>query len=235
MVKKRISSIFDKAKDKLNKFKKTSEQKRAETKAHITRLAEMQRYIDNSPEKRGKFMWVLKNVVDEETSKRILEKGVVVYVKLLDILKVLEEDLTKEGIDYKSIQGKCTAKNRAKTNDWFCDNPENKVIFITDAGGQSLNLHATNELILYNLPDGDGKFKQVIGRIARGFGKYTKYNIHQIIVEESLDEYKQVLLSSKKELEMELLSADTIPLKESGKFNLNLLKKVRDRLLWKNK
>jgi SNF2 family DNA or RNA helicase len=161
-----------------------------------------------------------------------MEKGVVVYVKLLEVLKTLQEDLDREGIEYKTITGAVNAKNRAKINEWFCSNPENRVIFISLAGGQSLNLHATNEIILYNIPNGYGPFKQIIGRIARGFGKYTKYNIHTIVVEDSIDAYYQILLSSRKELENELLTADSILLKEVQSFDLKVLKKVRERLLW---
>jgi hypothetical protein len=54
------------------------------------------------------------------------------------------------------------------------------------------------------------------------------------MVEDSIDEYSQILLSAKKELEEEILSADTIPLREEKSFNNLLLKKIRQGLLWKN-
>ena len=99
-----------------------------------------------------------------------------------------------------------------------------------------MNLQATNEIILYNVT---AKYNQVIGRIVRNFSKFESqgrsFYIHYVIVDETLDEYKPILLSSKKELEEEILHADTINLKETGSFNMLLLKEVRKQLLWKTK
>ena len=56
-----------------------------------------------------------------------------------------------------------------------------------------------------------------------------------MIVDETLDVYKPILLSSKKELEEEILHADTISLKGQGSFDGMLLKEIRKELLWKTK
>ena len=74
-----------------------------------------------------------------------------------------------------------------------------------------------------------------MGRVARMFSKYEDvgFNVHFITVLDSIDEYSQILLSAKKEFEEELLSADTIPLKEEKSFNQNVLKKIRQHILWK--
>ena len=66
------------------------------------------------------------------------------------------------------------------------------------------------------------------------FSKYDYFNIHFITVEDSIDEYSQILLSAKKELEEELLSADTIPLKGEKVFNQLVLKKISEGLLWRH-
>ena len=88
---------------------------------------------------------------------------------------------------------------------------------------------------MYNVPRGPGKWTQVLGRIARLFSKYedTGFNVHFITVLDSIDEYSQILLSAKKELEEEILSADTIPLKEEKSYNQLILKKIRQHVLWK--
>ena len=90
-------------------------------------------------------------------------------------------------------------------------------------------------IIMYNVPRGPGKWTQVLGRIARLFSKYEDvgFNIHFITVLDSIDEYAQILLSARKELEEEILSADTIPLKEEKSFNQLILKKIRQHILWK--
>ena len=93
--------------------------------------------------------------------------------------------------------------------------------------------------ILYDVPNGPGKYNQILGRIARSFSKFEEqgrsFYIHYVMVEDTIDEYKPILLSSKKELEEDILHADTISLKETGSFDGMLLKKIRQRMLWKTK
>ena len=87
---------------------------------------------------------------------------------------------------------------------------------------------------MYNVPRGPGKWTQTLGRVARLFSKYDSFNVHFVTVEDSIDEYSQILLSAKKELEEEILLADTIPLKEEKSFNQMVLKKIRQGLLWRH-
>ena len=92
---------------------------------------------------------------------------------------------------------------------------------------------------MYDLPKGPGKFNQTIGRIARCFSKFEEqgrsFYIHYVIVDETLDEYKPILLSSKKELEEEILHADTIDLKEVKSYDGMMLKYIRQEKLWKTR
>jgi len=229
------NKFFNQALEKVKAHKKTAEEKKELKKLHVQRMAEMQRYVDCCEEKVTLFVKVLKETICKETNEAIIGKGVVVFVRLLDSLKVLEDKLTEEGIEFQTIQGKCTGKQRAKINEWFSENPENKVIFITTAGSASINLNQTNHLILYNVPTSMRQFIQVLGRIARSFGAFNEFNIHTICVEDTLDEYQQVLVSSRKEMQNELLHCDSIPMKETNVFNNTILKKIKDRLLWKNK
>ena len=114
------------------------------------------------------------------------------------------------------------------------EDPSNTVVLFSAAGSESIDLNAAADLILYNIPKGPKNFSQTIGRICRGFGKFNEFHIHEIIVEDTLDEYKQVLLSSKREMEKTLLNSDTIPLKQNvGSFDAEVLKKVRNGMLWK--
>ena len=54
-------------------------------------------------------------------------------------------------------------------------------------------------------------------------------------MEETLDEYQQVLLSSKREVERTILNSETIPLKKNvDSFDLDVLKKMRQYMLWKS-
>jgi len=216
------------------KAKKIVDENKSQTKASSTRekyksIANMQAYIDKSVEKRTLLLNTIKYTV---TDKNILEKGVVIYIKLLEVIKLIEEDFKKEGIVFETITGSVTALKRMKIVDWFNKDCSNKVLFISDAGGESINIKKTNEIILYNIPDGPRKNTQTIGRVDRG--EFDEVNVHLIQIENSIDEYLSILISSKKQLENELLHYDSIPLKDVSSFNSDILRAIRKRKLWKN-
>lgn len=66
--------------------------KAEETKAHSARMIDMQRHVDMSLEKRKLLIETLNSkCIDKD--KTLLEKGVLVYVKLLDVIEAIREDL----------------------------------------------------------------------------------------------------------------------------------------------
>lgn len=211
---------------------KNYKDKAAETKAHSARLVDMQRYVDMHPLKRAKLIEVLKSKAID-CDLKIYEKGALVYTRLLDVADQLKEDIEKEGFTCYHITSKQSQKQRAQVVEKFKEDPSNTIVVISEAGGESVSLQKTNEIIMYNVPRGPGKWTQTLGRVARLFSKYNEFNVHFITVEESIDEYSQILLSAKKELEEEILSADTIPLKGEKSFNQMVLKKIRQGLLWR--
>ena len=227
-----MAYYYNKKFKKALKTVKSSTEKAKETRAFTARLVDMQRYVDKSPVKRKLLLDTLRSKATD-CDKTILEKGAVIFTRLLDIVSLLESDLESEGIEHYVITSKCSQKDRETISTNFMKDSSNKVIIISEAGGESVSLHSTNEIILYDTPNGTGKFSQTIGRTCRCFGKYDEFNVHSIIIEDTLDVYKQILLSSKKELELELLSRDTIPVKEVTTFDQQVLKKIRQNILWK--
>lgn len=222
---------FSKFKQAVQKVK-TAKEKTEETKLHITRMSEMQQYVDASPEKINLLLDTLK-LKAQDCDKTILEKGAVVFVYYVDVLSMIKEKLESNGIKVLVVNADVSATNRLKISNEFMSNPENTVCLISTAGSESVDLNSTNEIILYDIPDGIRKYTQTIGRIVRGFGDYDEFYIHFIIVEDTLDEYRPILLSSRREMGLELLGEDNIPLKETGSFNQKVLKKVREKKLWK--
>ena len=223
----------------IDKNKKTYEEKAQETKQHSARLAEMQRYVDMSEEKRSLLLDLVLNGKSSDSDEKLLDKGVIIYIQFLDVIAQVEQDFKDKGIEVLVIQGSTKDKKRGEIAKEFRGDPKSKVVLISNAAGESLNLQATNEIFLYDIPPGVGKFNQTIGRIARSFSKFEdegrSFYIHYVIVEDTLDVYKPILLSSKKELEEEILHADTINLKGTGSFDNELLKKIREDMLWKEK
>lgn len=232
-------SFFLRACKKVEENKKSYQERAQETKQHSARLVEMQRYVDMSGEKRALLYGLIVNGKSSDSDETLLQKGVIVYIKFLDVIAKVAEDLKLMGIDCYVIQGSTEEDKRGQIASKFKGDPNSKVVLISNAAGESLNLNGTNELILYDTPDGPGKFGQISGRVIRSFSKFEEagrsFYLHYIICDETLDEYKPILLSSKKELEEDILHADTINLKETGSFNMLLLKEVRKQLLWKTK
>ena len=226
------TNIFIKANKEIDYEK--IEAKKEETRKHTQRLADMQKYVDLSQEKIDLLTDVILNEVDEEGVK-IFDKGVIVYIFGLDTVEAVSTHLTSLGIQIYQITSKTSQKKRETISAEFMSDPHRKVVLFSQAGGESIDLNSTNELILYNTPKGPGKFSQTIGRICRGFGDFTSFNIREIVVEETLDEYQQVLLSSKREVERTILNSETIPLKKNvDSFDLDVLKKMRQYMLWKS-
>ena len=223
----------------IDKNKKSYQEKAEETKQHSARLAEMQRYVDMSEEKRSLLLDLVLNGKSSDSDESLLEKGVLIYIEFLDVIATVAEDFRNKGVEVHIIQGSTKEKDRGLIAKNFKDNPNSKVVLISNAAGESLNLNGTNELILYDLPKGSGKYSQILGRVVRSFSKFEtqgrSFYIHYVIVEDTLDAYKPILLSSKKQLEEDILHADTISLKGQGSFDGMLLKKIRKDMLWKEK
>lgn len=225
------TSVFIKANKEIDL--KKIEEKKEETRLHVQRLADMQKYVDLSEEKIQLLLDVILKEVDENNVK-IIDKGVIVYIFSLDAVKKISEKLESLNLRYYTITSKTTQRQRENISKLFMENPSNTIVLFSQAGGESIDLNSTNELILYNTPKGPGKFSQTIGRICRGFGDFTSFNIREIIVDETLDEYQPVLLSSKREVERTILNSDTIPLRKNvDSFDLDVLKKMRAYMLWK--
>lgn len=231
-----IRTVFLRANKKVEENKDVYKERAEETKKHSARLVDMQRYVDMSEEKRKLLMDLVKNGKSSDSDETLLEKGVVIYCQYLDVIATLAEDFKKEGIECYVIQGSTKSKDRGEISESFKKKPNSKVILISDAAGESLNLNGTNELIMVDVSP---KYQQIWGRVVRMFSRFEEENrsfyIHYIIIDETLDEYKPILLSAKKQLEEEILHADMISLKEIGSFDAMLLKEIRKELLWKTK
>ena len=236
-----IRSIFLRANKKVeeNKKQKSYKEKADDTREAYSNLHEMQKYVDLSEEKRSLLMDLVINGKSSDSEELLLDKGVLIYAEYIDVIVQLAKDFKDKGIDCSIITGDTKEEDRGRIAKEFKSNPDSKVVIMSSAGAESLNLNASNEIFLYDLPKGPGKFNQTIGRIARCFSKFEEQNrsfyIHYVIVDETLDEYKPILLSSKKQLEEEILHADTISLKEMKSFDAMLLKDVKKQYLWKTK
>jgi SNF2 family DNA or RNA helicase len=94
---------------------------------------------------------------------------VIVYTRFKSHIPRLQAILAKEGIKSVVISGDVTkASARKAAQDKFQD-PSSKisVIFITDAGSESINLQAAAAMIFFDTPWSWGRYVQLLGRMIR--------------------------------------------------------------------
>ncbi len=193
---------------------------------HSSRMIKLQHYLDECDAK--------KNILIQLALK-LKNQGMIIYADYLDTVEVIKECLSRYGdFDIKSITGKLNAKGRKEVRNWFRDkSAANKVLIITKAGGASLNLQSTNNLIFYDIPFSVGGFIQAVGRVARYFSDFKHYNIFFPTVLNTLDDYKFTYVSSRKDLIEQVLQNKCLPQGELDTYNADLLKSIRGRTLWK--
>ena len=167
--------------------------------------------------------------------EKLRNQGVIIYADYLDSVEVIKQTLIDLNVEIKSITGKLNAKSRKEVRNWFRSGAQNKTLIITKAGGASLNLQSTNNLIFYDIPFSVGSFIQVVGRVARYFSDFKHYDIFFPVIANTLDDYKFTYVSSRKELIEQVLQNKCLPQGELESYNADLLKQIRSRTLWQRK
>lgn len=93
---------------------------------------------------------------------------IIVYTRFEKLVGRLQKVLAKEKIKSVRITGAENDKKRAAAQAAFQDlNSNVKVIFITDAGSEAINLQAASGMIFYDSPWSWGNYVQLLGRMIR--------------------------------------------------------------------
>lgn len=193
------------------------------TKQHSVRLIDLQKTVNASHEKKS---LLLQAVCDN------LDRGVIVFVAFYETLDLLVDALDKAGIPNDSITGKRSSKDRESVMEWFTSDSTGKVLLITKAGGESLNLQATNLILFYDTPFGIGSFVQTMGRVVRLFSDHAQFDIFFLVAEDTVDQYKFELLASQKELITKMFQNRFAPEGRMESFDGRILRKLRHKFLW---
>ena len=110
------------------------------------------------------------------------DEKVIVYTRYEKMVTRLQAILKAEKIPSVRITGKESDKERKKAQDAFQD-PKSKirVVFITDAGSEAINLQAAGALVFFDAPWSWGTYLQIIGRMIRiGSMHANVYAIHLV-------------------------------------------------------
>ena len=102
-------------------------------------------------------------------TEELNDEKVIVYTKFKSHIPRLQAILTKEGVKSVVISGDVTkASARKAAQDKFQDPESNiKVIIITDAGSESINLQAAAAMVFFDTPWSWGRYVQLLGRMIR--------------------------------------------------------------------
>jgi SNF2 family DNA or RNA helicase len=107
---------------------------------------------------------------------------VIVYTRFESLVGRLQKVLAKAKIKSVRITGKENDKKRAEAQNKFQDlSSDTKVVFITDAGSEAINLQAAAAIIFYDSPWSWGNYVQLLGRMIRIGSPYPSvFAIHLV-------------------------------------------------------
>jgi SNF2 family DNA or RNA helicase len=112
------------------------------------------------------------------------DEKVIVYTRFESLVGRLQTLLAKEGIKSVRITGKEGDKARKKAQDTFQDmsNPI-KVVIITDAASEAINLQAAQATIFFDTPWSWGTYVQLLGRMIRIGSPHPNVNAIHLMAE----------------------------------------------------
>lgn len=142
------------------------------------------------------------------------DEKVIVYCRFASLIPRLQELCKKVGIESVAVTGdvKDTTKNpaRLKAQEAFQNlKSKVKVIFISDAGSEAINLQAASAMIFYNAPWSWGNYVQLLGRPIRIGSPHDKVVAVHLVAErprlkakerKTIDHYTLEILQKKKDL-----------------------------------
>jgi superfamily II DNA or RNA helicase len=167
---------------------------------------------------------------------------VIVYTRFASLIPRLQELCKKAGVESTAITGKVvdTKTNPARQRAMLeFQDPESdvRVIFISDAGSESINLQAAAAMIFYNAPWSWGNYVQLLGRPIRiGSPHQHVVAIHLVAerpgrAKKTIDHYTLQILQSKKDLIDKVLgeaAVGALNFESEGSFSYELMKSLRD-------
>ena len=166
---------------------------------------------------------------------------VIVYTRFESLVARLQELLAKAGIKSVRITGKENGAERRVSQERFQDVAnDTRVVFITAAGSEAINLQAASAIVFYDAPWSWGDYVQILGRMIR-IGSLHQHVVAIHLVAErpgntkkerkTIDHHVLELLQSKKDLVDKVLgeaAQNALQFESSGSVK-ELLRKVQGR------
>ena len=129
------------------------------------------------------------------------DKKVIVFTRFERMVGEAIAHLEKKGIKSTRVTGKETEQEREMAKQAFQDfNSDVKVIWITTAGGDSINLQAAEALIFFDTPWSAGDYLQILGRMIRIGSIHDRVYALHLVCKDTVDQRVMEVLKKKMKL-----------------------------------
>lgn len=158
---------------------------------------------NNSSPKLELMAELVEEIINSEEKVCIFSK----YERMQPIItkRILEID---KDIKIAYVNGTIKDKVRySEVYDKFRDDPEYKVLLMTDAGAEGLNLSKCKYVIEYDLAESFGIQTQRHGRVERSDSVHDTVFVYQLVAKESWDEIAMKIIEKKEGYDSELIKS----------------------------
>jgi SNF2 family DNA or RNA helicase len=123
---------------------------------------------------------------------------VIVFSRFRKMVDIIVPALKKAGIDTVRITGSENEKERKTAQDAFQNaKSDTRVICITAAGSEAINLQAAKAIIFYDTPWSAGDYLQLLGRMIRIGSLHDNVFALHLVVKKTIDERVAKIMSQK--------------------------------------
>ncbi len=142
----------------------------------------------------------------KEMLKPIIASGekAIIFTQFAEMAKILFGELTTLGYEPLMIHGGVDIIERQQAVNNLRDDPDSKVIIMTEAGAYGLNLQAASYVFHYDAPWSVAKIEQREGRAHR-VGQDKPVTVYHLIAKNTIDQYVLKVLSGKRDMSDKIL------------------------------
>lgn len=143
----------------------------------------------------------LDTLIDLLSDGELSEEKVIIYTRFSKMVDIGVAALEEQGIKSLRITGAEDADQRKEAQDTFQDPKSDvKVIWITNAGSDAINLQAAKAVIFYDTPFSAGDYLQILGRMIRIGSVHDRVFAIHLVAPNSIDERVMDVIQRKMKL-----------------------------------
>ncbi len=158
------------------------------------------------------------------------DRKIVLFSEWTTMLTLIEPILESVGLGFVRLDGKVPVKKRQQLIHQFQNDPDCRVIIMSNAGTTGLNLQAANTVINVDLPWNPAILEQRIGRAHR-MGQKRPVQVYMLVTEDTIEERMLGTLSAKHDLALAALDVESNVTEVELRSGMEELKRRLEQLL----